>query len=136
MAVFGPTVIHDQTAGGGQRLRGGLAATSVLAQGNTYRERIRLSANCLDIHVRAKMAVSGGTPTIQIVPSTANINGNDLTVSDATAGITAATNLVNNTEATQAYTPFGETFVDVVIDTTGGSAAGTLTYVDVFSRVQ
>ena len=136
MAVFGPTVINDQTVGGSNRLGGKLAVGAVLAQGNTYRERIRVGGNILSIDVRAKMAVSGGTPTVQLVPSTATIYGNDLTVSDVTTGLTTATNLVNATEANHAYTPKGENFIDVVVDTTGGSAAGTITYIDVNSRIQ
>src|SRR5712664_1618225 len=137
MAAIGPTVIHDCTAGGALRARGKLAVGQVLVQGNTYRERFRAAANLVAFEVRAKMAVTGGTPTIQAVAETANIFGNDTTISDATSGVTGATNLVNNTEANHAYTPpKDETFIDVVIDVTGGSAAGTITYVDVLTRLQ
>jgi hypothetical protein len=137
MSAIGPSLIHDVTAGGALRAKGNLAAGSVLVQGNTYRERFRAAANLVAFEVRAKMAVSGGTPTVQAVAEQASIQGNDLTVADATSGLTAATSLVNNTEANHAYTPpKGETFIDVVIDVTGGSAAGTITYVDVLTRIQ
>lgn len=136
MTVVAATQISDSTMSGMMRMRGNLAAGAVLAQGNTYRERIRMPSSGASIDVRAKMTVTGGTPTIQLVPQTADKMANDLTVSDATSGLTAATNLVTATEATQGYTPKGEMFIDVVIDCTGGSAAGTVVYVDVGVRRQ
>lgn len=131
MTVNPATMIFDQTMQGMLRVRGSLAAGTALAQGSSYRERMRMPASAASIDVRVKMAVTGGTPTVQLVPQTADKMANDLTVSDATSGLTAATNITNNTEVTQQYIPKGEMFIDVVIDCNGGSAAGTLTYVDV-----
>src|SRR5258708_34200831 len=136
MAVFGPTVIHAQTVGGSNRLKGVLAAGKVLATGQTYRERIRCAGNILSIDIRCKMTVTGWTPTVQLVPQTANIFGNDLTVSDTTSGLTGATALSSGVEANHSYTPKAENFIDVVIDTTPATAAGTITYVDVTPRIQ
>jgi hypothetical protein len=137
MSVIGPTVIHDVTVGGSIRMVGKLAVGAVLVNGNTYRERCRAAANIVAFEIRAKMTVTGGTPTVQAVAETANIYGNDLTVSDATSGLTAATALVTATEANHAYTPpKGETFIDIVIDCTPASAAGTITYIDVLTRIQ
>ncbi len=136
MAVNGPGTIYDLTMGGAIRAGGNLAATSVLANGNTYRERFRVGPNAASFEIRAKASGITGTPTIQAVPSTANIGGNDLTVSDAAAGLTAVTTLLTS-EINHAYTPpKGETFIDVVVDTTAGSNKCTLTYVDVFVRTQ
>ena len=136
MTAFGPTIIFDQSVGGNVRLKGALAPGAVLTNGNTYRERLRMWAGALDLHVRVKMAVSAGIPTIQFVPETANIFTNDLTISDCTAGLTAAQAITNNVEAQTSYTPEGELFIDVVIDCTPASAAGVITYVDVSTRTQ
>jgi hypothetical protein len=137
MAVLGPTIIHDVTVGGSIRAAGKLAAGSVLANGNTYRERFRAAANIVAFEVRAKCNPVTGTPTIQIVAETANIVGNDLTVSDATSGLTAASTLAANTELNNAYTPpKGETFIDIVVDCTAGSNACTIVYIDVLTRIQ
>ena len=131
MAVVGPTIHYNFAAGGNNRLGGSLAAGATIANGNTYRERLVLPPNAIGVDVRAKMAVSGGTPTIQLVPQTPNQTVPSLTVSDTTSGLTAATNLVSNTEAMHSYTPNGEQLIDVVLDSTGASAAGTMTYCDV-----
>lgn len=137
MSATAATIIHDLTMQGSIRMRGNFLVGASLAQGNTYRERVRMPASAASIDVRVKAAVSGGTPTVQIVPQTANIMTNDLTISDTSSGLTAATNITNNTEVTQGYTPKGEMMIDIVIDCTGGSAAiSSITYVDVGVRKQ
>lgn len=135
MATVGPSLIVDQTSGGMMRLRGSLAPGTILVNGNVYRERLRMPANAVSADARCKMAVAGGTPTVQLVAQTGDKSGNDLTVSDAASGLAAPTLLLNNQEATHTYIPKGETFVDVVVDCTGAAASGTLTYCDVGSRL-
>lgn len=136
MAVVGPTLIHDLTPGGSVRLRGGLAAAATIANGNTYRERLALPPNAGTINLRFKMDVSAGTPTIQLVPQTANIERDSLTVSSVTTGLTSATSVVDDTELVHSYTSKGERVVDVLLDATPASAAGTVTYCDVSVTTQ
>lgn len=135
MAVIGPTIIHEMTGAAPIRLGGGLAVGAALAQGNTYRERIQIPTGCVSVSLRFKMTVTGGTPTAQIVPQTANIRPPDLAVSSVTTGLTAATNVVTATELLHTYTCLGDEIVDVVIDTTGASAAGTIVYADVYTKL-
>lgn len=130
MSTIGPTVVQDASCGGSLRVLTDLAAGATIANGNVYRARFSVP-NAHRLNVRVKMSVSGGTPTVQWVPQTANIGAPDLTVSDAAAGVASATNLVDATEALAQYTMNGERVVDLVIDAQGASAAGTLTSVDV-----
>lgn len=134
--INGPTYICDLTNGGHERLTGKLAAGLAITNDNIYRERLRLPPYAVSVDVRFKMTVSGGTPTVQVVPQTANIMGDDKTVSSVTTGLTTATNLSSGTEALHSYTLKGERFADVVLDATGASAAGTLTYCDVSVKLQ
>lgn len=135
MAVVGPTISYDFSQGGTNRLGGSLAASATISNGNSYRERLVIPSHATSIDVRLKMTVSGGTPTVQLVPQTANLTVPSLTVSSVTSGLTTATDLVTGTEAVHSYTPGGEQLVDVVLDATGASAAGTLTYCDVSVQV-
>src|SRR3990167_6209290 len=115
MSVVGPTLIYELDAGGSVRLGGSLAAGATLTNGNTYRERLRVPTRATGVDVRTKINVSGGTPTVQLVPQTADIHGPNLTVSSVTSGLTTATNIPDDTEAIHSYTPSAEPFIDVVV---------------------
>lgn len=120
------------------RLKGTLAVGATLTNGDTYRNRIYLPPGQVStLSARVKLTVSGGTPTVQLVPQTANIrpDGLDTTVSSVTTGLTAATNLTNGAEAVHTLTVLGDEVVDVVVDVTGASAAGTVTYVDLYCKM-
>src|SRR3970282_1124685 len=121
MTAFGPTAggFYDLQSGGVIRLGGQLVATKAIVNGNTYRERLMLGGRAASVDVRVKMAVSGGTPTMQGVPRTAALDA------DCTSGLSTATNLSNNSEANHSYTTKGEGTVDVVLDATGAAARGS-----------
>lgn len=126
-----PTVYQRLEEGAPLRVLTDLAASTTLTNAHIYHARFVVPPFVNKMTAVVKCAVSGGTPTAQLIPQTADINPPDLTVSNRTTGLTTATNLSDGTAAAHSLTLLGEKVVDLVIDSTGASAAGSVTYIDV-----
>ena len=121
----------DLSTGGNHRCVGALAATTVLGNSTTTRERF-LVDGCESINVRYKGSSITGDPQFQIISQDATTLFDDGDVNDVGTGQTAAVT-VTTSEVIKSYTILGERYIDVVITCDSGDVV-TVDFVDVYVK--
>ena len=122
----------DLSSGGRHRCVGALAAAVAITAGNTARERFNVE-HCSTVTVRAIVTTVTSDPAIQIVGQIPSVKSDSASTGDVSSGLTAASDLTADTEATHTYTLLGERYVDVVLTCDAGDAA-TVTSIDVYAQ--
>lgn len=126
----------DMTGSGGigaapKRLAGALAATTVVGNSASARERIKVQGQA-SITVLAKCSAVTSDPVLDIVPQLATVTDDDSVTGDTvTSGTTPLT--LSTSEQALTYTIRGERYVDIVVTSDSGDSA-TISYVDVFVK--
>ena len=119
------------STGGAHRCVGALAATTVVGNSITARERFFVNG-CNSINVRYKGSSITSDPTLQIVAQDATTLNDDGDVNNVGTGQTASATITTS-EVLVSYTILGERYIDVVVISDSGDAV-TMDFVDVYVK--
>lgn len=117
--------------GGAYRCVGALAATTVVGNSVTARERF-LVEGAESINVRFLGSSITSDPVLQIITQDPTTLDDDGDVNNVGTGLTAA-DTITTSEQIHSYTLLGERYADVVVTSDSGDAV-TLTFVDVYVK--
>ena len=117
--------------GGAHRCKGALAATTVVGNSITARERFFVEG-AESINVRYKGSSITSDPTLQLVAQDPTVEDDDGSVANVGTGLTAAAT-VTTSEVIKSYTLLGERYVDVVVISDSGDVV-TMDFVDVYVK--